>query len=118
MEHGLGDVPVVGEEEQALGIEVQATHREQALTQCLRRQEIEHGRSSLGIPRAGDDATRLVQDPVGSRLRDDGTSVQRDLVLLRVCGRSEGSGDTVDADASGAYQLLGLPPGSHPGPGQ
>jgi hypothetical protein len=114
MEHGLGHLPVVREEKQALGIEVQAAHREKSRAVCLGRQEIEDGRSSLGITRGGDDATGLVQDPVVSRLCDDGTPVQCDLVLLRVRGLSEGCGDTVYTDATGANQLLGLPPGSHP----
>jgi hypothetical protein len=76
MEHGLRDLPVVGEKEQALGIEVQAADRKQAPGPRLVGQEIEHGGSSLGITRGGDDATRLVEDPVGARLRDDGTPIQ------------------------------------------
>jgi hypothetical protein len=76
MEHGLRDLPVVGEEEQALGIEVQTADRKQAPAPRLGGQEIEHSGSSLGITRGRDDATRLVKNPVGARLRDDGAPVQ------------------------------------------
>ena len=118
MEHRLGDLTVVGEQEQPLGIEVQTADREQARFPRLGRQEIQHGRPPLRISRGGDDPARLVQDPVAPGLRDDGAPVQFDLVLIRVCGRAESGDHAVDAHAPEANQLLGSPPGRHARPGQ
>ena len=65
----VGQLAVVGEQQQALGVEVEAAHREHP---GLVGHQLDHGRPALGVVGGGDHAGRLVQqvvDEPGSRPR-------------------------------------------------
>ena len=68
MRQQLGELAVVGEHQQAFGVEVEPADRERPR---LGRHELDHRRPALRIVRGRDVARGLVQQPVHARLVDD-----------------------------------------------
>ena len=87
------EAAVVGEEEQALGVDVEAADRDHP--RHVRRQGGEDGRPAFRVAGGGDQALRLVVEPepralaLGQRLAVDGDAVARADVQRRR-GRAPG----------------------------
>ena len=83
MEKAVAELAVIGEQEQALGVEVEATDREQPLG--ARGQEIDHDGAPLRIAPARHVAARLVQEQVAMRgdARGQRAAVDGDDVAAR-----------------------------------
>ena len=79
--HALGEGAVVGQQDQALGRDVEPAHREQPRHG---RHQVHHGLPPLGVVARGDDAARLVQHQVDVPLRRlDANAVDADVVRAR-----------------------------------
>ena len=106
MEEAVAELAVIGEQEQALGVEVEATDGEQPLG--ARGQEIDHNGPALGIAPARHVTARLVQEHVAMRgNRGQRPPVDGDDVALGIGLRAGLAPDlAVDADAAGAEERL------------
>jgi hypothetical protein len=83
VEQPLGERPVVGEQQQALGVVVEAAHRVDVLADV--GQQVEDGRTALRVPARRDVAARLVQQDVAVADRDaDALTVDADLVPVGI----------------------------------
>ncbi len=112
-----GQSAVVGQEQQALGVQVQAAdgdHPRQVLGKAA-----EHGGPALGVVVGGDQAGGLVIAPEPRRLAvGHHLAVQREDVLgAHIDGRA-GEHLAVQRHPPGLDQPLGLAPRRHPGPGE
>ncbi len=115
MQHPLGPVAIVGEQEHALGVLVQASDRVEAcpVGDERRRDEVEHRPLGMAIARGRRDAGRLVEHEIRLRRRPaDDPAVHGDDGLLRVHPRPEGRGLAIHRDATGDDHRFGSPPGS------
>ena len=75
------EAAVVGEEQQALGVDVEPADRDDA--RQVRRQGVENGRPPLGIAGGGDEAAGLVeQEEPGALGRGEPLAVDPDVVLV------------------------------------
>jgi hypothetical protein len=108
---------VVGQQQQAFGVQVQTSHRDQA--RQLARQGLEHRRAFLGVVVGGHQPGGLViaehagRLALGHQLAVDGQEVAgRDL------DRRGGQHLAVDGDATVLDQPLDLAPRGHARPGQ
>ena len=110
-----GEIAVVGENQQTLGIVVEPPYRVDVLAYVL--QQIQHRRPPLGIRSRGDVPGRLVEQKIAERLRAlDAAIVDADFVGLRVGFAAElAHGLAVHRDAALDDQLLGRPPRRHAG---
>lgn len=101
--------PVVGEQQQALAVQIEPAHGYAASGSA--RQQFDHGRPPAIVARRRKHARRLVQREVAQRLRcAERLAVQRDDLqrpdpLRRVLG-----GPPVDGDAAGPDQFVRPPP--------
>jgi hypothetical protein len=129
MGEGVGEGPVVGEEEQALALRIQAPHRVQAgdgggaLAQLRlegREQQFHHGVSGVGIRPGYHAAAGLVEGQVEAlHVAGEGPPLHRNGVALPV-HPTAGSGNhlAVDGDLTRGDQLLGVSPRSDAGGGE
>jgi len=117
MRDAQGEVAVVGEDHQALGVVVQPTDREHLLADLVAEQ-VDDGPALLRVVGRRHHRLRLVEQQVALRLlRLQPLAVDLDRVLRGV-GRLAELGDAaVDRDAAVADQLLRVPARAHPGPG-
>ena len=113
----LGEVAVVGEDDEALGADVEAADREQP---GHRGHQAHHGGTALRIVARRDHAPRLVEEEV-DRLRggSDAHAVHADVVGGDVRLRSQlADGLAVHGDAAVGHHLLGRAPRRDARPGQ
>jgi len=72
VQHRLGGVSVVGEQQQSLAVLVEAAHGIQPCASRARGQQVEDnaqtGALAAGIAGGGEHSTRFVQQPVAERL--------------------------------------------------
>jgi hypothetical protein len=113
----LGPIAVGGQQQQALGVAIEAAHAEQAR---YLRQQVVDCRPALGIVPGGDIAGRLVQQQVlmpGDV--PDRSTVDRDAVPLGIGARAKLMRHlAIDGDAPGHDQFLGGAARGHTGAGQ
>jgi hypothetical protein len=111
----VGQLALVGQQDQAGGVDVQPPHRIQALG--LRNQGY-HGRAALRVAGARYDARRLVErvdDPlVRARYR---AAVDRHRLAGADVASRIGDRVAVDRDPAGAHDRLGRAPRGHAGGG-
>ncbi len=107
MGQAVGELPVVRADEQTLGVEIEATDREDP---GLGRHEVDHGGPALGVPGGGDGARRLVEQVV-DQVRPGGHRgpVDLDPVGLGVGAVAQRGAATVDPDPAGRDQLVARP---------
>ncbi len=102
----LGEVAVVGQQQQPFGVEVEAADGEDAR---LLRNEVEHGGAIVGVVRGGHVARGLVEQPVHEVAVDDHRDpVERDPIGRRVDAPAEHRHLTIDRHpALGDEHLVG-----------
>ena len=111
----MGELAVVGQQEQPLGLGVEASdvHQAQRVGQLgvlgqVVASVLGHGGSALRVLHGGDDPCRLVEhegDELG--VGEDSAAVDADLLGQRVHSDAcLGDGDAVDADAAVGDELL------------
>ena len=103
----MGERPVVGEEERAGRVRVQAPHGHDALRDA---DELDDRPPAVRVARSRDHARRLVQEHVGERLELERPAVELDLVS-GLDERRQAGDLPVHADAPRTDQLLGAPAG-------
>ncbi len=108
MRQARGEVAVVGEQEQAFGVEVEAPDGIHVLAHAFEQRE--HGRPPLRIGSRGDEALRLVEQDIARLLRLDPPPIHAHIILLGIGlhARIE-HGLPVHAHAPLAHKLLGRP---------
>ena len=112
----VGEVAVVGEEQQALGVGVEPAHGEHPR---LGGHEVDDGRAALRVARGGDDARRLVEQVVDEAgLHPDLGAVDLDDVDLRVDPSPEHGDLAVHPHPAGVDQVLAHPAAAEAGLGQ
>ena len=103
MRHALGEIAVVGQDDQALGVEVEAADRIEVAADTGARDQVDDGRAPLRIRSGADDAAGLVQEQVAATGRGlQAASVDLDLVRARdppSC-RARSTTLSVDGDAA------------------
>lgn len=105
MHDPVGDIAVIGEEQQTLGLAVEPTDREDALGDV---HEVHHGPATALIAHRRDVAGRLVQDQVAQRLRRQELPIDADLVVNRIGLRPQLGHDlAVDRNSPFPDQPLG-----------
>ena len=105
MHHPVGDVPVIGEEQQPFGLTVQPTDREDALGDV---DQVHHGPAAALVVHRRDVAGRLVQDQVAERLRWQELAINPNLVPDRVRFRPQlGDDRAIHRNSALADQFLG-----------
>jgi len=112
----LGDLAVVGQQQQSFAVPVEPADREDPRLPL--GNQVHHGRATLGISSGGEDSPGLVKEPVAGRLRRDRTTVQGDAILAWVRAVAEGGDAAVHRDPSLAHQQLAASPRAEPGCGQ
>ncbi len=111
-----GQLAVVGQQQQALGVEVEPADGDDA--RQLRRQLVEDGGAAFGVGVGGDEAARLVVAPEAQRLgHGQGLAVDQDLVARPDVERGCGQQRAVDADAAFGDPTFGLAARAEPGAG-
>ena len=107
----MGQAPLIGQQQQALGILIQPAHRKQALAPELRRQQIQHGLPAA-VLRGRQHPGGLVEHQPGKTAVAQPLPVHKDLRGLRVhlVLRRPG-GHAVHQDPALPDQLPDLPPG-------
>jgi hypothetical protein len=117
MGHALGELAVVGEEDETLRREVEPAHREEA---CHARHEAHDRTATRGITPSGHDPPRLVEhdvDGLAGGLHPH--SVHSDVVFQRVGLRAELADDvSVDRDTTLQHEAFGAPSGGKASPRQ
>ena len=112
----LGQVAVVGQDQEAFGLLVEPAHRKDG---GLGRHQVQHGRAPVRVGRRRDDPGGLVQqvvDEVGRHGQQD--PVHLDPGRGHVDPAAQDGDLPVHRDPAGGDQLLAHPTGSLPGPGQ
>jgi len=97
MGNGAREPAVVGEEQQALGVDVEPADGDDP--RQLLRQAVEHRRAALRVARRRDEAARLVEEPqAGALLGGEGLAVDGDPVGRRDVDRRGGEDLAVEGD--------------------
>ena len=105
---------VVGQEQEALAIEVEPADADEA--RQLLRQSAEYGRAALDVGVCGDQPARLMVEKQARALaRRQRLAVDADAVMLRHVERGRGDDRAVDGNAPGRDPLLGFAPRREPG---
>src|SRR6266536_1207704 len=115
MRHEAGDVSIVRQEEESLGLDVETPDRLDAASEAG-RQQVEHCVAAFGVVGRRDVSLRLVQQHVrpGTGPDRDPFPIHPDRVRLRVLAVSQGRGTAVDPDAPFADPFFRLSPRSEP----
>ena len=116
MGEAVGQLAVVGQQQETLGVGVQASHGEHP---GLPGHQAHRCGPALGIGRGRDRAPRLVEqvvDEAGGG--SDHAAVHFHAVALGVDPLADARGHTVDPHPAGVDELLARPPAGHPGAGQ
>ena len=96
MKKRLGEVAVVGEQQRAAGLEVEASDGKYPFVDVA--QEVFDGLAAFGIIQSRDDAARFMQEEVDMALRDQASAVDFHAVFVGIRARSELAHDaSVDA---------------------
>ena len=107
----MGQGAVVGEEQEPLGVLIQAAHRRKAPAPQLRGQQVQHG-FLPAVPGGGENAGRLVEHQIGKAAVRQGFAVHPNVcgggVYFHICG---GGRLTIHLHTALAHQVLYLPPG-------
>jgi len=104
MGEAIGEFAVVGDEQQSLGIGIEAAGRVEALSEFA--QQFEDRLAAAMIGHCGEGTARLVQEEIASGLELDGASIQLDPRPLRVNEKGGVGGHfAVNANAAGADQV-------------
>ena len=104
----VGQLAVVGQQQQALGVGVEPADREHPR---LGRHELDDGRAAVGVLGRRDDAGRLVEQVVDEAgLGADRRPVDLDEVDVGIDAPAEHGDLAVDRDPPGGDQLLADPP--------
>ena len=110
MGQGLGQRAVVGHQQQAVGVVIQAPDGVKA-RQCA-AQQIRHRRPALLVAEGGDDAAGLVEHNICMlRRKAQRHAVHADAVPLRVCALPQACREVVYRHAPGENQLFSAPAG-------
>jgi hypothetical protein len=118
VQQALHERPVVREQQQAFGVVVEAPDRVDVLPHF--RQQVEHGRSPLGVLPRRHVAARLVEQDVAAALREmDPLPVDADVVAIGVGFRAQlEDGRAVDRHASVRDERFSGAPGGDAGSGE
>ena len=84
MRHALGELAVVREDDQALGVVVEPADRIEVALDAGARQQIDHRRPALRVRPRADHAARLVNQQVPALGRLEPAAVDLDLVAIRI----------------------------------
>ncbi|GJE42820.1 hypothetical protein AEGHOMDF_1993 [Methylobacterium soli] len=107
MRDHLGQPAVIRQQQEALGVDVEAAHRDHAGE--IVRQRLEHGLAPLRVAGRGDEAARLVEDPEpGALAGGQGLAIHRDDVVLRHVDGGRGENTAIEADAALGDHRLGI----------
>jgi len=99
-----GQLAVVGDDEQALGISVEAAGGIEA--SILLPEQVEHGLPAALVASRGDRTPRLVQEHVDPGLDHEGTAVELNAVGALIHGRARAGDDlAVNPDSARSDQL-------------
>ena len=103
----LRKVAVGGKEQEARGVAVQATHREEP-RKAVARDQVGHAGALLRIAHGGEVAGRLIEHQVhGALVELDGHAIDLDMVAVDIdLGAQLGRDLAVDGHASGSHQVL------------
>ena len=118
MHEAVGELTVVSEQQQALGLGVQAANVEQALPLLEALvDEVAHRRATHVVAHRGLDAARLIEDVVVHLIVDlDAHSVDADDVLVRVDAHAHPIHNlAVDLDSARGDELLAHAAAGHAG---
>jgi len=110
-------IAVIGEQQRALGVPVEATHGEHPLLHSL--QQPGHGRSALGVGQRRHHPGRLVEQvPRGALRHRHQLPVDHHQIGGFHLGPELGHALVVDAHPSGGDEPFCVPAGRHPGAGE
>ncbi len=106
-----GEFAVVGEQEGAAAVGIEATHRMQTAAPAqLRRQQVEHGGTAVGVPAGAEHADGLVeQERQGRGGKHQGLTIDTDAVGGGIGPIAEPGQVPVDLDAALPQPCLRLP---------
>ena len=116
MRQVLGEIAVVGEDEQSFGLRVEPADIEEARE--LRRQEIENRVARIGIGACRDETRRFMQDQVELAFAADELVPHLDVIALGRLRAEIGADAAVDRNASVGDQLVAMPPRTDTGGGE
>jgi hypothetical protein len=106
------ELAVVGEQQDAFRVEVEAPHRLHRHGEV--RQIVHHRRPTAIVRDGGDAGLRLVEQDVERVERDDGLAIEVHLIDVGVdLGAQDGDDVAVDGDASCCDQILGFASGGN-----
>ena len=109
----LGHLAIVGEQQQALGLDVEPSDREQPHLPRLGGEHLDHRLAphlrSVGVRGGAQHATWLVEQPVAQALPRERLPVHAHVVHGRIGALSERRDDAVHGHAPGTDEALGLP---------
>jgi hypothetical protein len=112
MHHPVGNIAVVAEQQQSLGVAIEAANRIDALGDV---DQIHHSPTPPFVADGGDVAGRLVQDHVSKWLGPENLVVDSDLIATGVGSGAEFGHDLpVDLDPAFANQVFGCPARGYP----
>ena len=116
MGEALGQVAIVGQEEEPFGLGIEPADVEE--TWQMRRQKIEDGIAGLGIAPGRNKPGRLMQHDIEPALAVNELAVDLDVVALRRLRAEIGADLTVDGHATVGDQRITMPPRTEPGRGE
>jgi hypothetical protein len=101
MRQAVGQIPVISEEKQSLGVGVEPAHVEESLGPVL--QDVSHAGSSLRVAQRGEHPPRFVQGEIDAvRIRDDPHPIDVDYRGVGVHSRAQ----RIDDGAINGYSAL------------
>jgi len=112
----LGEFAVVGQQQEPFAFAIEPAHREDPRLSL--GNQVHHRRTALGVAHGGEHPTRLVQDPVGRRLRRDRTAIQGDAILVGIGSVSERRNAAVHRDPPVPNEELATSARAHAGRSQ
>jgi hypothetical protein len=114
MGEAIGQVAIIGDQQQTLSVSVEASGRIQSLSDA--RKKVQHGSSSAPVHHCGEGAAGLVEEDVALGLKKHPSPIHLNAALVRV---NHGCGGvhhlTIHGHATGADKVSGPPAGGQPG---
>ena len=104
MGEGIGHIAIIGDEEEAFAVHIEAADVEDAGP--APREEIEDGGAAFLIAGSGDDAARLEEDGVNEWLGAEQTAADFDGVAGLYIGGEPGDDVPIDSDLARGDELL------------